>query len=514
MSEPTPSRRGGTGPGLPATGDEGTCWLPLREQAALIRDGKLSSTELVSLYLDRISAVNPAVNAIVTLDPERSLREAGLADQAVARGEPLGLLHGVPAGFKDTHDTAGMRTTYGSALFAEHVPAADDFVVARIRKAGAISVGKTNVPEFQTGGHTFNELFGVTRNPYDLTRSAGGSGGGSAAALAAGMIAAAEGSDLGGSLRNPAAFCNVVGLRPSPSRVRGMTGPFAWQPLTVRGPMGRTVDDVALILSVITGPDSHSPVARYQAGEAPGKLRPAVTRGLRVAWSPDLAGQAAVDPAVVKVLGAQLATFTDLGCEVRTACIDFDEADEAFRTLRAWMFAYTMSDQFRNHRDQLKPSLVQNIEEGQFLSGRDIASAMASQAVLFERARHFFEDFDVLALPATAVPPFPVELEYPAVVAGQPQASYLDWLAPAYYVTMTGCPAISIPAGFTADGLPVAIQLVGPYRGEARLLSIAMAFEEATRFGGLRPDVAGQPTARWAAGHRIAVRPPGTPVGV
>jgi amidase len=514
VSEPTPGCPGGTGPCLPATGDERICWLPLREQAALVRDGKLSSTELVSLYLDRIGAVNPAVNAIVTLDPERSLREAALADQAVARGEPLGLLHGVPAGFKDTHDTAGMRTTYGSALFAEHVPAADDLVVARIRKAGAISVGKTNVPEFQTGGHTFNELFGVTRNPYDLTRSAGGSGGGSAAALAAGMIAAAEGSDLGGSLRNPAAFCNVVGLRPSPSRVRGMTGPFAWQPLTVRGPMGRTVDDVALMLSVLTGPDSHRPAGRYLAGEAPGKLRPAVTRGLRVAWSPDMAGQAAVDSAVVKVLGAQLATFTDLGCVVRKACIDFDEADEAFRTLRAWMFAYTMSDHFRNHRDQLKPSLVQNIEEGQFLSGRDIASAMASQGILFERAHRFFEDFDVLALPATAVPPFPAELEYPAVVAGQPQVSYLDWLAPAYYVTMTGCPAISVPAGFTADGLPVGIQLIGPYRGEARLLSIALAFEDAMRFGDLRPDVSGQPAARWAAGHRIAVRPPGTPVDV
>jgi amidase len=214
------------------------------------------------------------------------------------------------------------------------------------------------------------------------------------------------------------------------------------------------------------------------------------------------------------VLGAQLATFTDLCCKVSTACVDFDEADEAFRTLRAWMFAYTMSDQFRNHRDQLKPSLVQNIEEGQFLSGRDVASAMASQAVLFERAQRFFENFDVLALPATAVPPFPAELEYPAVVAGQPQAGYLDWLAPAYYVTMTACPAISVPAGFTADGLPVGIQLVGPYRGEARLLSIAKAFEEATRFGDLRPDVAGQPTERWAAGHRITVRRPGTPVGV
>jgi amidase len=513
MSEPAPSRCRDTGRGLPAAADEGICWLPLREQAALVRDRKLSSTELVSMHLDRIGAVNPAVNAVVTFDPERSLREAGRADQAVARGEPLGVLHGVPAGFKDTHDTAGMRTTYGSVLFAEHVPAADDLVVARIRRAGAIAVGKTNVSEFQTGGHTFNELFGVTRNPYDLTRSAGGSGGGSAAALATGMIAAAEGSDLGGSLRNPAAFCNVVGLRPSPGRVRGMTGPFSWQPLTVRGPMGRTVDDVALMLSVISGPDSRS-APRYLTGEVPGKLRSADMRGLRVAWSPDLAGQTAVDPAVVKVLGAQLATFADLGCHVRPACIDFDKADEAFRTLRAWMFAYTMSDHIREHRDQLKPSLVLNIEQGQFLSGRDIASAMASQAELFEQAQRFFEDFDVLALPATALPPFPAELEYPAVVAGEPQASYLDWLAPAYYVTMTGCPSVSVPAGFTAEGLPVGIQLVGPYRTETRLLSIAMAFEEATRFCDQRPDVAGQPAARWAAGHRIAVRSPGAPVGM
>jgi amidase len=233
-----------------------------------------------------------------------------------------------------------------------------------------------------------------------------------------------------------------------------------------------------------------------------------------VAWAPDLAGQAAVDPAVLKVLGARLGTLTDLGCDVRPACIDFDEADEAFRTLRAWMFAYTMSDQIRKHRDQLKPSLVRNIEEGQFLSGRDIASAMASQAVLSERARCFFEDFDVLVLPSTALPPFPAELEYPAVVAGQRHASYLDWLAPAYYVTMTGCPAVSVPAGFTPDGLPVGIQFVGPYQDEARLLSIALAFEEATRFGDLRPDVAGQPTERWAEGHRITVRRPGTPAGV
>jgi amidase len=492
------------------TDDASICWLPVRDQAALVGTRELSATELVSLHLDRIGAVNPAVNAIVTVDPERCLREAARADQAVARGEPLGPLHGVPAGFKDTHDTAGMRTTYGSPLFAGHVPGVDDPVVARMRQAGAITVGKTNVPEFETGGHTFNQVFGVTRNPYDLTRSPGGSGGGSAAALAAGLIAAAEGSDLGGSLRNPASFCNVVGLRPSPGRVPGQAGPFAWQPLTVRGPMGRTVDDVALLLSVISGPDARSPLALDQGGGRFGRVRPADLRGLRVAWSPDLAGQAAVDPAVRDVLGARLGTLAGLGCEAETACIDFDGADEAFRTLRAWMFAYTMNDHVRDHRDQLKPSLIGNIEDGRFLSGRDIASALATQTALFERARRFFEDFDVLALPATPVPPFPADLEYPAAVAGQSQAGYLDWLASAYYVTMTGCPAISVPAGFTADGLPVGIQFVGPYRSEQRLLSIALAFEQATRFGELRPNITSQPAAIWEDGHHLEVKRPGT----
>jgi amidase len=492
--------------------DATICWLPVRDQAALVRTGQLSATELVSLHLDRIGAINSAINAIVTLDPERSLREAALADRAVVRGDQLGPLHGVPAAFKDTHDTEGMRTTYGSPLFTRHVPGADDPVVARMRQGGVITLGKTNVPEFETGGHTFNEVFGVTRNPYDLTKSAGGSGGGSAAALAAGLIGAAEGSDLGGSLRNPASFCNVVGLRPSPGRVPGESGPFAWQPLTVRGPIGRTVDDVALILSVISGPGSVGTLEPDRDGGGLGRLRPANTRGLRVAWAPDLAGQAAVDPTVQEVLGARLGTLADLSCEVEMACIDFDGADEAFRTLRAWMFAYTMSDHVRNHRDQLKPSLVWNIEEGQFLSGRDIASALATQAVLFDRARRFFQDFDVLALPATSAAPFAAELEYPAVVDGQPQASYLDWLAPGFYVTMTGCPAVSVPAGFTSDGLPVGIQFVGPYGGDLRLLSVALAFEQATRFGDVRPDPLRQPSATWAAGHhRITIARPETP---
>jgi amidase len=471
---------------------DGLRWLPVRELAALIRSRELSVTELVSAHLDQIASLNPPVNALITLDPERSMADAAEADRAVARRERLGPLHGIPVGFEDSHDTAGMRTTYGSPLFAAHVPAADDPVVDRMRRAGAVTLGKTNVPEFETGGHTFNQVFGVTRNPYDLTRSAGGSGGGSAAALAAGMIAAGEGSDLGGSLRNPASFCNVVGLRPSPGRVPGLAAPFGWQPLTVRGPMGRTVDDVALILSAISGPDPRCPLSLDRDGTVSGQLRPADMRRLRVAWSPDLAGQASVDPGVQEVLGARLSTLADLGCQVEMACIDFDGADAAFRTLRSWMLAYTMHQHFTDHRDQLKPSLIRDIEEGRFLSGRDVASAMGAHTALFERARRFFDRYDVLALPAASVVPFPAGLEYPAVVAGEPQACYLDWLAPGYLVSMTGCPAISLPAGFTADGLPVGIQLVAPYRAEQRLLSIALAFEQATGFGARRPDVAGQ----------------------
>src|ERR1700742_4411195 len=419
---------------------EGLQWLPVREQAALIRSRELSVTELVSAHLDQVGSLNPAVNALITLDLERSMAEAAEADRAVARGERLGPLHGIPVGFTDFHNTAGMRTTYGSPLFAAHVPAVDDPVVARMRTAGAVTLGKTSVPEFDSGAHTFNQVFGITRNPYDLTRSAGGSEGGTAAALAAGMIAAGDGSDLGGSLRNSASFCNVVGLRPSPGRVPGLAAPFGWQPLIVHGPMGRTVDDVALILSAISGPDPRCPISLSQDGAVSGPLRPADLRRLRVAWSPDLAGQAAVDPEVIAVLDAQLATFTGMGCEVEADCIDFDGADEAFRTLRAWMLAYSMHQHVVDHRDQIKPSLVQDIEEGRFLSARDVASAMAAHTALFERARRFFDRYDVLALPAASAAPFPASLEHPAVVAGKPQAGYLDWLAPGYLVSMTRLP--------------------------------------------------------------------------
>ncbi|MCW2521881.1 MAG: Amidase, Asp-tRNAAsn/Glu-tRNAGln amidotransferase subunit, partial [Frankiales bacterium] len=322
--------------------EDDLCLLPIRQQAALVRAREVSATELVALHLRRIASVNPSVNAIVTLDADRAMAEAAMADAAIARGEAIGPLHGVPAAIKDTHDVAGMRTSQGSPLYINHIAERDELVVARIRAAGAIVLGKTNVPEFSMGGHTDNTLFGPTRNPYGLALSAGGSSGGSAAALATGMAAICEGSDLGGSLRGPASFCNVVGLRPSPGRVPEIPTAFGWQPLFVTGPMGRTVDDAAMLLSVIAGPHPGSPLGLDHDPAIFAAIEPADLKGLRVAWAPDLGGMVDIDPQVRSVMASQVNSFLDLGCIVEVASIDFDVADEAFRTLRAWTLAYLL----------------------------------------------------------------------------------------------------------------------------------------------------------------------------
>jgi amidase len=469
--------------------DDDLCLLPIREQAALIRTREISARELVEAHLQRIALINPCVNAIITLDAERALAEASAADAALACGEAIGPLHGVPAAVKDTHDVAGMRTSQGSPLYADHVADRDELVVARIRAAGAIVLGKTNVPEFAMGANTDNTLFGPTRNPYDPTLSAGGSSGGSAAALATGMAAICEGSDLGGSLRNPASFCNVVGLRPSPGRVPDIPSTFGWQPLFVKGPMGRTVDDASVLLSVIAGHHPGSPLALEHAPGTFASIDPAEMKGLRVAWAPDLGGMVDIDPEVRAVIASQVSTFLELGCVVEEASIDFDGADEAFRTLRAWSLAYLLDNTIRHHRDQLKPSLISNVEEGQWLSGRDIAAAIETQTRLYQRAREFFTHYDILVAPTASTVPFPVELEYPPFVDGVEQMTYLDWIRIAYDVTMTGCPSLAMPAGFTSSGLPVGLQLVGPHHGERCLLAIGKSYEQASPVGRRRADL-------------------------
>lgn len=459
------------------------------ELAARIRRRELSSREVVQAHLDRISQINGVVNAVVTIDAEGAMAAAAAADEHLAHGGEAGPLHGLPISFKDTHRTRGMRTTHGSPLHADDVPDHDDLLVQRIQQAGAIRIGKTNVPEFAAGSHTFNPVFGATRNPYDPARSAGGSSGGAAAALAAGLQPIADGSDMGGSLRNPASFCNVVGLRPTPGRVPAFSDSNLWDTLSVAGPMGRTVGDTALLLSVMAGPDARCPVSL----EAPGDLfRVPLERdlgGLRVAWTPDLDGRVPVDPEVLAVLEPQLKIFEELGCRVENACPDLDGAEDVFRTLRAHDFELGLGEVLDSSREALKPSLVWNIEEGRRHSGPDIARATAVRSRLHLAAVEFFSRYDVLLAPVSQVVAFPVELEYPAEIAGYAMRTYLDWMRSAYLISVLGAPALSVPAGFTPEFLPVGLQIIGPPRAELTVLQVGAAYEALTRHGRRRPPL-------------------------
>ncbi|WP_344897636.1 amidase [Actinomadura meridiana] len=461
-----------------------------RELVRRIRARELSAREVVRAHLDQIERTNPHVNAIVTLVAEKALAQAREADERLASGAATGPLHGLPVAHKDTHATAGIRTTSGSPIFADHVPAADDLIVERLRAAGAITIGKTNVPEFAAGSHTFNPVFGATRNPYDPSRSAGGSSGGAAAALACGMHPIADGSDMGGSLRNPASFCNVVGFRPSPGRVPAFPVTAGWATMGVQGPMAREVADAALLLSVLAGPDPRSPIALETPGSAFAPPLGGDVAGLRLAWSPDLGGMVPVDPAVTGVLEPAVAVFERIGCTVEEACPDLSGANEVFRTLRAWHWDTALGALLDERRADFKPSLVDNIEAGRVLTGADIGRAETLHTALFHRVRTFFEHYDALLLPVSQVPPFDADIEYPSEVAGEPMPDYLEWMRSCFLVSATGSPALSVPAGFTGDGLPVGLQIVGPHHADLAVLRIGHAFEQATRHARRRPPLA------------------------
>lgn len=457
------------------------------ELARMLRAREVSAREVVRAHLDQIESVNPAVNAIVTLTAERALAEADAADERLVSGADVGPLHGIPVVYKDTHDTAGVRTTYGSPIFADHVPEIDALVVARMRAAGAIGLGKANVPEFGAGSHTFNPVFGATRNPYAVDRSAGGSSGGSAAALAAGMCALAEGGDLGGSLRNPASFCNVVGMRPTPGRVPSVPSLAPWSPFGVAGPMGRTVADTALLLSVLAGPEPRSPIALDEPGARFAEPMDPDIAGLRVAWSPDLGGLVPVEAEVADVLAAAPGVLAELGAHVEPDCVDLPGADEVFRTMRAWLFELSFGEHLDRRPELLKPSLRENIALGRRLTGPEVGRATVLHGELHERVVEFFTRYDVLVLPVSQVAPFPVEWEYPTEVAGRPMVDYLEWMRSAYLISVTCCPALSVPAGFTEDGRPVGLQVVTAPRADALALRVGLAFEQATGYGLRRP---------------------------
>ena len=462
-------------------------WWTARDLASAIRRRELSAREVVGWHLDRIAAVNPKINAVVSLRPEEALAEADAADRRAAAGAPLGPLYGLPIAIKDLEDTAGVRTTYGSTMFADHVPAIDSLLVQRLRAAGAIVVGKTNTPEFGVGSHTFNQVFGATRNPWALDRSAGGSSGGAGAALAAGLVPIADGSDHGGSIRNPASFNNVVGLRPTPGLVPSSGAGDGWDPASVLGPMARTVGDLALMLAATSGPDPRAPLSHGDPAEFGVELQGDLA-GLRIAWCPDLGGLP-IEPAVLAVLGETRARLSALGCVVEDVDLDLSRADEAFETLRALGFARTFGDSLPALREAAKDTLVWNVERGLALDGPAIARALATRSETFTMFAEVLGRFDVLAAPSAQVAPFPIEQEYPVQVAGVTMPHYLGWMRACSRITLSAHPVAAVPAGFTDDGLPVGLQFVGRYRGDLRLLRHAAAWEAASGLTGHHPTL-------------------------
>ncbi len=468
--------------------DREICFLRATELARGIRAKELSAREVMEAHLAQIERINGKVNAIVTLTAEEAIDRAHAADEALARGGEVGPLCGLPVAHKDLSPTRGVRTTFGSLVYKDFVPDRDALIVERLKEAGAISVGKTNTPEFGAGSQTYNEVFGETLNPYDVTRTCGGSSGGAAVALACGMVPLADGSDMGGSLRNPAAFCNVVGFRPSVGRVPNWPVPAAWFPLSVEGPMARTVRDAAFMLGAIAGPDARSPVSISEPGDAFFRPLERDFERVRIAWSADLGGLP-VDPRVSAVLEGRRSVFEDLGCVVEEGEPDFAGADEAFKVWRAWYYELAFGGLLEEHRDEIKDTVVWNIEEGVRLSGPQIGEAERKRTELYHRVREFMETYEFMILPVTQVPPFDVKQRYVTEIEGVPMETYIDWMKSCYYVTATGLPAVSVPCGFTPEGLPVGLQIVGRHHDDISVLQLAHAFEEATGFWETRPPV-------------------------
>jgi amidase len=464
------------------------CFMPAIDLASLLRRKKLSAREIMEAHLKQINQVNPKVNAIVTLVPEDHLLEqARAADEALAHGNSLGPLHGLPVGVKDLHETMGIRTTFGSPLHRDYVPAADCLLVQREKKAGAIVLGKTNVPEFGLGSQTFNPVFGPTRNPYDVTKTCGGSTGGGSVALACGMTPLADGSDFGGSLRNPPNFCNVVGLRPSPGRVPNTPSQLGWFSLSVAGPVARNVADCAFFLSVLAGPDRHSPISIDEPGAPFARPLQRNFKGVRVALFQDLG--LPWDPEVRNAVRAQGKVLESLGCIVEEAEPDFRDANECFLAWRHWSLELAFGDLLATHGSQLNEFVHWHVEEGRKLTGPYLSRVEAKRTALYHRVREFLEKYEFFILPVNQVLPFDVNTRYPTEIAGVPMENYLAWMKSAYYISSVGSPAASVPCAFSQSGLPIGMQIVGRHHDDWGVLQMAYAFEQATNIGKRRPTV-------------------------
>ena len=468
--------------------DASLCFMSAREMAEQIRQKKVSSREVMQAHLAQIKRVNPKVNAVVTLvDEEKLMAQALAADESLAHGNYLGALHGMPVGVKDLHETAGIRTTYGSPLFRDFVPDFDCRVVQREKEAGAIVIGKTNVPEFGLGSQTFNPVFGATHNPYDVTKTCGGSTGGGSVAVACGMIPLADGSDMGGSLRNPPNFCNVVGIRPSPGRVPTVPARLGWSTLSVQGPVARNVSDCAFFLSILAGYDHHSPISIDQTGAAFAQPLGREFKGVRVAMFKDmgLPWEAEVKDAV----HAQRKVFESLGCIVEEAEPDLRDADECFNVWRHWGAELAYGDLIATKGDQLNEYVHWHVQEGRKITGPYLSRVEAKRTALFQRMAAFMSKYEFFVLPVSQVLPFDVNMHYPTEIAGVKMESYIAWMKSAYYISAIGNPAMSVPCAFSSGGLPIGIQIVGRHHEDLGVLQMGFAFEQATQVGKRRPSL-------------------------
>lgn len=460
------------------------------ELRILLNTGEVSAVEVMTSFLSRIDATNPSINAICTLIPrEEALAIAKNADNQRLQGKELGPLHGLPMACKDLASTKGVRATMGSVVFAKNIPDHDSIFVERLRAAGALIIGKTNTPEFGAGSNTFNEVFGATKNPYNLKKTVGGSSGGAAAALSTRMLPLADGSDMGGSLRNPAAFCNVVGFRPSMGRVPMLSNSLTWQSrLAVEGPMARNVDDLGLLFSVMAGPDPRDPLSITESAVQFANIQSRDFSGTRIAWSPDL-GFLNVAKEVRGVCSEFLPVFSELGCEIEHACPDMHEAMTVFRTLRASYYAATYGSLLSEHESVMKSTLVENTKTGLRLTTHDLYQADQSRNDVYQRVVKFFRQYDFLVLPTTQVVPFDYDKEWVTEIEGTPMQDYLEWMSICCVITICDLPAISIPCGFTRQGLPLGIQIVGKPRGDLAVLQLAKSIEALRPFTNQLPQI-------------------------
>ena len=464
--------------------------LSAAETLIALDEKRMSCKELMSETLSQIHRINSSVNAICTLiNKEEALRLADQADvERAQRKNDLGPLHGLPIAVKDSAATKGIRTTLGSPIFADHIPQHDGLVVERIKSSGAIIIGKTNIPEFATGCNTFNPIFGATRNPWDLTKTVGGSSGGAAAALSTEMLCIADGSDMGGSLRNPAAFCGVVGFRPSIGRIPLWPTEMAWHArLATEGPMARNVTDCALLLSALVGFDPRDPLAIQSNPEIFRKPLERDFSNLKVGWTPDL-GMLPMENEIVSVCEATLPIWEECNLKVVARAPDLSEAMNAFKVLRASYFAQFGGALLEKHRDQMKETVIENIEAGLSLTSKDVAKADAARTEMYAALIEFFKEHEFLILPSTQVSPFDVEQEWIPEINGQKLNSYLDWMSICCIISLFGLPALSLPCGFTSKGLPVGLQIVGKPQGDLDVLRVAYTMERALKID-TRPPI-------------------------